>query len=328
VLRQFFVVAAREGHSSSERALERSCSWLFRDVPLPGARVLDIGGGAGAYSFYAAAAGAKSVLCLELEAEGGVTGMNERFYRLRDATGLGAVELERATLQSFPAPESAFDVVLLHNSVNHLDERAVTTLHRDDGAPAVYARLLSKVAGALTPGGHLILADCARTNAIAEETRRHALAAGQRIGEDQTHGYQQPAGDERVAAIESSGGIADVHRPTAPAAAPLLLPEHLGHERVRRDAAGQRVPVLTVRRNNGVIRAQRDTTGPPSRLCRYGRQPPHRQEGGGWWTRTAPVGTESKRSAWPPDSSFYDDLPLEQGRPVENDLDGCCAGRA
>jgi predicted RNA methylase len=86
---------------SSEAALQRYMRWLFQDVPLHGARVLDIGGGAGVFSFYAAAAGAREVLCLEPERQGGSTGMNEQFRRLQRVTGFHNVRLEGAMLQTF-----------------------------------------------------------------------------------------------------------------------------------------------------------------------------------------------------------------------------------
>jgi SAM-dependent methyltransferase len=165
---------------SSEAALRRYTRWLFQDVPLQGARVLDIGGGVGVFSFYAAAAGAREVLCLEPEGQGGSIGMNEQFHRLQRLTGFHNVRLEHAMLQTFEATPASFDVVLLHNSVNHLDEAMVPLLHRDGAAGGedardVYRSLFRRVAGALVPAGHLVLTDCARDNLFPRLGLRHPL---------------------------------------------------------------------------------------------------------------------------------------------------------
>src|SRR5690242_7361283 len=78
----YFAEAERAGLWSSEGALRRYTAFLFRDVPLRGARVLDVGGGTGLFTMYAAAMGASEVVCLEPEAEGGSSGMNDWFRRL------------------------------------------------------------------------------------------------------------------------------------------------------------------------------------------------------------------------------------------------------
>jgi SAM-dependent methyltransferase len=121
------------------------------------------------FSFYAAAAGAREVLCLEPEGQGGSIGMNEQFHRLQRLTGFHNVRLEHAMLQTFEPTPASFDVVLLHNSVNHLDEAMVPLLHRDGAAGGedardVYRSLFRRVADALVPAGHLVLTDCARDN--------------------------------------------------------------------------------------------------------------------------------------------------------------------
>jgi SAM-dependent methyltransferase len=182
-----------EGLWRSRAALRRYCAWLFRDVPLAGSRVLDVGGGAGVFSFYAAAAGAREVVCLEPEGEGGSVGMNAQFDRLRQATDLHNVRLVHVTFQKFVPPAGRFDIVLVHNSINHLDEGAVVSLHRpasSDGAEAreVYRLIFTQLADALDPGGHLVLADCARTNLFPLLGLRHPL-----LPQIEWHKHQDPA---------------------------------------------------------------------------------------------------------------------------------------
>jgi SAM-dependent methyltransferase len=148
---------------------------LFRGIDLRGRRVLDVGAGDGIYSLYAAAAGAEHVVALEPEAQGSRQGMRRRFERARRRLGVEEVELRPDTFQDFDPHGEAFDVVLLHSSINHLDEDATTALHRDPGARGVYRRLLAKLARLSAPGARLIVVDCSRDNLFARLGRRNPL---------------------------------------------------------------------------------------------------------------------------------------------------------
>ena len=60
----------KEGLYSSKSRLKFQMDMLFRGVDLKDKKVLDIGGGYGLFSLYAASRGAKKVICLEPEADG------------------------------------------------------------------------------------------------------------------------------------------------------------------------------------------------------------------------------------------------------------------
>ena len=96
-----------------------------------------------------------------------------------------------------------------------------------------------------------------RHGAIAEETRRHPLATGHRIGERESDRNRQPPADNRVASVEAGRGIEDVHRAAPPTAAALLLPVHLGHQPAGVDPARQRVAMLAIGGDDGVFCRQR-----------------------------------------------------------------------
>ena len=66
------------------------------------------------------------------------------------------------------------------------------------------------------------------------------------VGQGQAHRQGEVAGDDGVAADRSGLGIEEVHRAAAAAAAAFQLAVHLGHDRVRADAAGQGVAVLAI----------------------------------------------------------------------------------
>ena len=63
------------------------------------------------------------------------------------------------TLQSFENSAGGFDLILLHNSVNHLDEEACIRLRQDPAARATYAALFRKLAQLMSPGAHLLITD-------------------------------------------------------------------------------------------------------------------------------------------------------------------------
>src|SRR5438067_4566581 len=77
----FLGTLRRLGVIRGERLTEALMQSLFRGVQFDGKRVLDIGGGDGIYSFYAAARGATEVMCLEPEARGAIPGAANIFER-------------------------------------------------------------------------------------------------------------------------------------------------------------------------------------------------------------------------------------------------------
>ena len=150
---------------------------LFSDVDLKGKRVLDIGGGNGVFSLYAAVQGAARVICLEPESSGSKNGMIKSFARVRERLHLGdRITLEPATLQAFYSKEEAFDVILSHNSINHLDENACIHLLESVAARKTYAELLSKIYQMTERGGRLIVCDASRYNLFAKLHVRNPIA--------------------------------------------------------------------------------------------------------------------------------------------------------
>lgn len=139
---------------------------LFSGVSFSGAKVLDIGGGAGLASFYAACMGAESVTCLEPGASGSnATALSvPRFDPTSDR--LSRVKFSNMTFQEYLAgPSSHFDVVLSVASINHLDEPACVAMNTPAGRNT-YRGLLGGVRGVVKPGGQLVVMDCFRWNAL------------------------------------------------------------------------------------------------------------------------------------------------------------------
>jgi len=134
-------------------------------TPLTGRRVLDVGGGAGALSFFALAGGAESVTCLEPAAGGSKPRIRERFATMAASLDpQGRVRQVSETFQSFSVPPSSFDVVLFHNSVNHLDESACERLRTSDVARRVYAEQFRRLYGLCASGADVLLSDTSSRN--------------------------------------------------------------------------------------------------------------------------------------------------------------------
>jgi len=173
----YFDVVERFGKCSSRANWENYLRYLFDEVSFDQAAVLDIGAGIGLIGLYAACTGARRVVCLEPEAAGSNAGMTEEFEHLRAAIGMddrGALCHE--PFQTYDAKGVAYDVLVLHNSINHLDEEACTRLKHDASARDSYRRLFEKLSDLARPGGWLIITDCSRYNLFGLLGRRSPFA--------------------------------------------------------------------------------------------------------------------------------------------------------
>jgi SAM-dependent methyltransferase len=175
LVRKYLKVSSEFGGAASN--WKHYFSLLFERADLEGATVLDVGGGIGRASYYAAARGAKRVICLEPEADGSRPEMIARAEEYGRRLGLSdVVEIKAATLQAVSAGTETFDVVVLHKSINHVNEAACARLQDDAEARAEYAELFGKLRALTTDGGTLIAVDCARRNLFGDLGIRNPFA--------------------------------------------------------------------------------------------------------------------------------------------------------
>lgn len=159
------IARVARGVGKGPRRYRARAEYLFDGIPLSGRRVLDVGCGAGTYSLWAGLNGAEYVLGIEPELDGSRSGFLSRFRELIRAVGLDDVVEARSQLyQNLDPADGTFDVVLMYNVINHLDEDAVQVLHTDPAAVDRYHELLADLPRLLKPGGYLVLADSSRTN--------------------------------------------------------------------------------------------------------------------------------------------------------------------
>jgi SAM-dependent methyltransferase len=149
-----------------ERTTRALMDSLFRGIDFRGCRVLDIGGGDGVYSFYAAAMGAREVVCLEPEAAGSIGGETRMFERIRAELPDLPVRLVEQTVDRY-RDEERFDVVAMVASINHLDEDACARLGYDPASQSQYRAAFRHIGSLMRPGGQLVVADCTRHNFFA-----------------------------------------------------------------------------------------------------------------------------------------------------------------
>lgn len=159
----FLKLACELGVTGEPRLALEYLQSMFGGVELAGRRVLDIGGGEGLFSFYAALMGAREVVCLEPEGDGSHSDPKVTFARLGAAMPDLPVHLVEQTIQDY-RDAGEFDVVLMMASINHVDEEACTRLLEDPQARARYLTVFTHIASLARPGAKLIIADCTRHN--------------------------------------------------------------------------------------------------------------------------------------------------------------------
>jgi cyclopropane fatty-acyl-phospholipid synthase-like methyltransferase len=158
------LAARRSGYANEFRYRTRGQS-LFNGVLLAGAHVLEVGCGTGAWSLWAALHGAERVVALEPETDGSTSGTLATLRRSIGMLGLEEkVVASEQFLQDLPRQQRPFDVVVMYDVINHLDEEAVTRLHHDRAAFDRYVAAFQKLHEQMRTGGWLIVADCARNN--------------------------------------------------------------------------------------------------------------------------------------------------------------------
>jgi len=176
LLDNYFNTAVKEKLYSSNRHLKFKTSKLFEDVELKDKTILDIGGGDGLFSIYAACSGAEYVVCLEPEGEGSYGKMNDNFERFKKSLQLTNILLLRKTFQDYDAGNLKFDVVLLHNSINHLNEQACENLLKETEARKLYLSVIKKLFEITNNGAQIIISDCSNKNFFAKHNIKNIFA--------------------------------------------------------------------------------------------------------------------------------------------------------
>lgn len=137
--------------------MHKYLKWCFKDIDFKGKKVLDIGGGNGIYSYFAIYKGATSSLNLEPFSSGST------FFEKTNQKFLLEIQTLNKTLQEFNS-KSKFDIIILHDSINHLDEETFSKIHIEKSSYDKYRILVNKIISLLNNDGSIIITDCSRIN--------------------------------------------------------------------------------------------------------------------------------------------------------------------
>jgi SAM-dependent methyltransferase len=152
---------AQEEYGRSSQDLHLYFTRLLRPSELDGLKVLEVGSGNGLASFLMAESGA-DVTALDPLERGSNDKMNY-FYRRYESACTRAIHVHsvQQSFQDFDE-RGPFDLILSHNSINHLDEVACTSL--ESQGRESYEQIFAKFSLLLRSNGRLWIADCARHN--------------------------------------------------------------------------------------------------------------------------------------------------------------------
>lgn len=133
--------------------------WAFKGINFKDKSVLDIGGGNGIYSYYAKFMGAN--YCINLEPfEAGSKNVKIDSKEIPDSLH---ITLINQTIQEF-ITDKKFDIIILHDSVNHLDEPIFSEIHENKPSFDKYCKLIKKITDLLNDRGTIVVTDCSRYN--------------------------------------------------------------------------------------------------------------------------------------------------------------------
>jgi hypothetical protein len=163
-IERYFEVVTREGLYGSKENLRFYLNRIFSELEFDSKMMLDIGGGAGLLSFYGACMGAREVICLEPEDDGGDSTDYEKFTRVNSALRLAQVRRERTRFQCLQKTSEKFDIVVSHNSINHLEPQACMNMLNDKDAKDTYRDICFKINSLCNTGAKLVVCDCSRYN--------------------------------------------------------------------------------------------------------------------------------------------------------------------
>jgi SAM-dependent methyltransferase len=137
---------------------------IFSKINLKKKKILDLGGGNGIAGVYAALSEESAAITIVDPLEDGSNSrMMEQYESLQEISKVKNVTFFQGFLEEL-AEEEKFDVILMHNSINHIAEDHVASLHLSQNAKKVYLDKLGYILSRLKSGGKFIIADCSNKN--------------------------------------------------------------------------------------------------------------------------------------------------------------------
>jgi Methyltransferase domain len=164
IIENFLSIMVENGAYSTIANLRFKLEQLFKNIDFKGKNLLEIGGGYGLFSLYAAVNEAKKVIILEPEYAGSTTGVINQFNILRDKLRISNIDLLPITFQDYNPMDIKFDIILLNDSINHLEEDACINLRTDINAWNIYKKMMCKISSLSNVSAKIIICDCSNQN--------------------------------------------------------------------------------------------------------------------------------------------------------------------
>lgn len=138
-------------------------NYIFRDIDLTNKSILDVGGGNGIASFFATSFGDRCRSLVVDPIDDGSNSLMLDQYSKMNQLFASKVDFFKGYTSELTVHEK-FDVIIMHNSINHVGENIVSQLAVNEKARSEYKELLKDILKFSNPGTLLIIADCARKN--------------------------------------------------------------------------------------------------------------------------------------------------------------------
>ena len=159
-----------------EKSFKFYISTIFSGINFHNKKVLDIGSGTGIYSIYASLAGASNVVSIEPESEGSHNNMVKTFINLKEKFNCHNIEIVNSTLQDYEITKNKFDIVIMHNTINHLDEDATSKLKKDKNSQKTYVQIFENLKSKLNDDANIIITDCSNSNLFGDLNIKNPMA--------------------------------------------------------------------------------------------------------------------------------------------------------
>jgi hypothetical protein len=138
-------------------------NYIFDKIILKNKKLLDLGGGNGVASFFAYNS-ERSCKCTIVDPylEGSNKRMSLQNKKLSKIYN-NAVRLHNDYIDTLPE-NYKFDIILMHNSINHIGEDIIGDIDSNKNSQIEYSRRLSKILERANANATLIIADCSSKN--------------------------------------------------------------------------------------------------------------------------------------------------------------------
>ena len=151
-------------------------NYIFNNIDLTDKKILDIGGGNGLASFFALSSTPScKAWVVDPITEGSNRLMFKQYNSMKKKFDAERIVFHRNFIDTLLEPEQ-FDIILMHNTINHIGEDILNNILEDEIAYNDYKSRIKTILDRLRPGGKLIVADCGRYNFLGNLGLKNPLA--------------------------------------------------------------------------------------------------------------------------------------------------------